>query len=42
MAYRFLWMEDIIADYLSDLFPGMAIMREAFPFRIIAQCRYRL
>ena len=31
---RFLWMEDIIADYLSDLFPGMRI-REAFPFRII-------
>ncbi len=33
-GYRFLWMEDIIADYLSDLFPGMQI-REAFPFRII-------
>ncbi|MCY4146658.1 MAG: polyphosphate kinase 1 [Chloroflexi bacterium] len=31
---RFLWMEDIIADYLSDLFPGMQI-HEAFPFRII-------
>ena len=31
---RFLWMEDIIADYLSDLFPGMQIL-EAFPFRII-------
>ncbi len=33
-GYRFLWMEDIMADYLSDLFPGMTI-REAFPFRII-------
>ncbi len=31
---RFLWMEDIIADYLMDLFPGMQI-REAFPFRIL-------
>ena len=31
---NFLWMEDIIADYLSDLFPGMQI-REAFPFRIL-------
>ena len=31
---RFLWMEDIIADYLSDLFPGMHIL-ENFPFRII-------
>ena len=33
-GYRFLWLEDIIADYLPDLFPGMQI-REAFPFRII-------
>ncbi len=33
-GYHFLWMEDIIADYLSDLFPGMRI-REAFPFRIL-------
>ena len=33
-GYHFLWMEDIIADYLSDLFPGMQI-REAFPFRIL-------
>ena len=33
-GYHFLWMEDIIADYLSDLFPGMHI-REAFPFRIL-------
>ncbi len=33
-GYHFLWMEDIIADYLSDLFPGMTI-REAFPFRIL-------
>ena len=32
--YHFLWMEDIIADYLMDLFPGMQI-REAFPFRIL-------
>ncbi len=31
---RYLWMEDIIADYLIDLFPGMQI-REAFPFRIL-------
>ena len=31
---RYLWMEDIIADYLTDLFPGMQI-REAFPFRIL-------
>ena len=33
-GYHFLWMEDIIADYLSDLFPGMQIL-EAFPFRIL-------
>ena len=33
-GYHFLWIEDIMADYLSDLFPGMNI-REAFPFRII-------
>ena len=33
-GYHFLWMEDIIADYLIDLFPGMQI-REAFPFRIL-------
>ena len=33
-GYHFLWMEDIIADYLSALFPGMHI-REAFPFRIL-------
>ncbi|MCY3916720.1 MAG: polyphosphate kinase 1 [Chloroflexi bacterium] len=33
-GYHFLWIEDIIADYLSDLFPGMKIM-EAFPFRIL-------
>ncbi|MDE2638759.1 MAG: polyphosphate kinase 1 [Chloroflexota bacterium] len=33
-GYHFLWMEDIIADYLSDLFPGMSI-KEAFPFRIL-------
>ena len=33
-GYHFLWMEDIIADYLSDLFPGMQI-RETFPFRIL-------
>ncbi len=33
-GYRFLWIEDIIADYLSDLFPGMRVM-EAFPFRIL-------
>ena len=33
-GYHFLWMEDIISDYLSDLFPGMTI-REAFPFRIL-------
>ena len=32
--YHFLWMEDIIADHLSDLFPGMAIA-EASPFRIL-------
>ncbi len=31
---RFLWMEDIIADYLSWLFPGMQVC-EAFPFRLI-------
>lgn len=33
-GYHFLWMEDIIADYLSELFPGMRIV-EAFPFRIL-------
>ena len=33
-GYHFMWMEDIIADYLMDLFPGMQI-REAFPFRIL-------
>ncbi|MCY3833800.1 MAG: polyphosphate kinase 1 [Chloroflexi bacterium] len=33
-GYHFLWIEDIIADYLTDLFPGMRIM-EAFPFRIL-------
>ncbi len=33
-GYHFLWMEDVIADYLGDLFPGMQI-REAFPFRIL-------
>ena len=33
-GYHFLWIEDVIADYLSDLFPGMQI-REAFPFRIL-------
>ena len=31
---HFLWMEDVISDYLTDLFPGMHIM-EAFPFRIL-------
>ncbi len=33
-GYHFLWIEDVIADYLRDLFPGMQI-REAFPFRIL-------
>ncbi len=33
-GYHFLWMEDIIADHLSELFPGMRIV-EAFPFRIL-------
>ena len=33
-GFHFLWIEDIIADYLTDLFPGMRIM-EAFPFRIL-------
>ncbi len=33
-GYNFLWMEDIIADHLSELFPGMRIV-EAFPFRIL-------
>ncbi|MDE2635168.1 MAG: polyphosphate kinase 1 [Chloroflexota bacterium] len=33
-GYHFLWMEDVISDYLTDLFPGMHIM-EAFPFRIL-------
>ena len=33
-GYDFLWMEDIIADHLSELFPGMRIV-EAFPFRIL-------
>ena len=33
-GYHFLWMEDIIADHLRELFPGMTIM-EAFPFRIL-------
>jgi polyphosphate kinase len=31
---HYLWMEDVISDYLTDLFPGMHIM-EAFPFRIL-------
>ncbi len=31
---HFMWMEDVIADYLMELFPGMQI-REAFPFRIL-------
>lgn len=33
-GYHFLWMEDIIAEYLSALFPGMTIV-ETFPFRIL-------
>lgn len=33
-GYHFLWMEDIIAEHLSELFPGMRII-EAFPFRIL-------
>lgn len=33
-GYHFLWIEDIIAEHLSELFPGMAIV-EAFPFRIL-------
>ena len=33
-SYHFLWMEDIISDHLSELFPGMRIV-EAFPFRIL-------
>ena len=33
-GYHYLWMEDIIADHLSELFPGMRIV-EAFPFRIL-------
>jgi len=31
---HFLWIEDIIAEHLSELFPGMTIA-EAFPFRIL-------
>ena len=31
---HFLWVEDIIADHLPELFPGMHIV-EAFPFRIL-------
>lgn len=33
-GYHFMWMEDIIADHLSELFPGMRVV-EAFPFRIL-------
>jgi len=33
-SYHFLWIEDIIRDHLSDLFPGMEIA-EAFPFRVL-------
>ena len=31
---HFLWIEDIIAEHLSELFPGMMIA-EAYPFRIL-------
>lgn len=33
-SYHFLWIEDIIRDNLSVLFPGMSIV-EAYPFRIL-------
>ena len=33
-GYHYLWIEDIIADHLSELFPGMRVI-EAFPFRIL-------
>lgn len=33
-SYHFLWIEDIIRDNLSQLFPGMGIV-EAYPFRIL-------
>jgi polyphosphate kinase len=33
-TYHFLWIEDIIHDNLSELFPGMGIV-EAYPFRIL-------
>jgi len=33
-GYHFLWIEDIIADHLSELFPGMEIA-EAYPFRVL-------
>ena len=33
-GYHFLWIEDVIHDHLSELFPGMSIV-EAYPFRIL-------
>ena len=33
-GYHFLWIEDIIRENLSVLFPGMSIV-EAYPFRIL-------
>ena len=33
-GYHFLWIEDLIAEHLSELFPGMTIA-EAHPFRIL-------
>jgi polyphosphate kinase len=33
-SYHFLWIEDIIRENLSVLFPGMSII-EAYPFRIL-------
>ena len=33
-GHRFLWLEDLIADNLDQLFPGMTIV-EHYPFRVV-------
>lgn len=33
-GYRFLWLEDLIADNLDQLFPGMTVV-EHYPFRVV-------
>ena len=33
-GHRFLWLEDLIADNLDQLFPGMTVV-EHYPFRVV-------